>query len=144
MLHSMGIKCVRLTPQTVTAAGTATQVIDRLGYDYCTVFFFDNTASTAPSVLKISESDTTDATNYSDITAFTGGTSAGNFTIPTADTTNGTIVQLNIDCKARKRYLKLSTTAAVSTVLAALAILSRAKETPINVTQRGINTLVAG
>ena len=59
--------------------------------------------SNKPSVLKLQHSDTTDASNYSDITGFVGGT---DFTIPSADTSNPNLYKFNVNLQGKKRYIK--------------------------------------
>src|SRR5262245_61898273 len=93
-----------------TNGATVTANIDRLGHDLVSIELVMGTADVAsnkPSVLKISDSETTDATNFGDVTQFVGG-GTGGFTIPNADTSNPNVYRLNVDCRGRKRYLKLT------------------------------------
>jgi hypothetical protein len=60
--------------------------------------------SNKPSVLKLQHSDTTDATNYSDISGTVGGT---DWTIPNADTTNPNLYKINLNLQGKKRYIKV-------------------------------------
>src|SRR5262245_15375647 len=95
----------------VTNGATVTARIDRYGYDDVSISVITGTAdvvSNTPSVLKITESETTDATNFTAITPLTGGTAAntsGFFTIPNADTSNANEFVIDVDCRGRKRYL---------------------------------------
>lgn len=119
-----------IKPASVASSATSTGVIDRLGYDEVKVqVLLDSAASTAsnPAVLKLSESD--DATTYTDITAFVGDATDG-FTIPAVSATLPTVVEMNVDCRARKRYLKLSVTPSTSgaMILGATAVLGKAKD----------------
>lgn len=59
--------------------------------------------SNRPSVLKLQHSDTTDATNYSDISGTVGGT---DFTVPNADTTNPNMYKFNLNLQGKKRYIR--------------------------------------
>ncbi len=64
-----------------------------------------NVVSNKPGTLKLQHSDTTDSTNYSDITGTVGGT---DFTIPNADTTNPNMFKFNINLVGKKRYVKVA------------------------------------
>lgn len=130
----------------VTNGATVTTSIDRLGFDYATidvVMGTSNNSTNNPSVLKLSESDTTDATNYSDVTAFVGD-GAGGFTIPTMSTANVNIVRMNVDCRARKRYLKVTASPVTTQAIVTVAKLARAKEAPDSATDAGVNAIVNG
>ena len=99
---------VAIKPQSVTSGATASGYVDCLGYDEAAVdVVLDSQASTTsnPSVLKLSQSDITDATGFADITGFVGDATDG-FVIPAAGTA-ATIVRLNVDLRARKRYLRV-------------------------------------
>ena len=118
---------------SVASSATSTGVIDTLGYDEVkVVVLLDSAASTAsnPAVLKLSESD--DATTYTDITAFVGDATDG-FTLPAVSATLPTVVELNVDTRARGRYLKLSVTPSTSgaMVLGATAVLGKAADSTV-------------
>ncbi|MCR4338849.1 MAG: hypothetical protein NUW01_03065 [Gemmatimonadaceae bacterium] len=100
---------VIITPQSLSAAGTATEYVDTLGYDEAAIdFIMDSQAATTsnPAVLKLGEGDT--STAATDITAFVGDATDG-YTIPATQTTPG-VTRLNVDLRARKRYLALTVT----------------------------------
>lgn len=130
---------------STTAAGTATGNIDTLGYDYLTVNVLLPTAdvvSNKPTVLKLSECDTTVVSSFADITAFVGG-GTGGFTIPNAITAASSIslpyAVFNVDCRARLRYIKVSVSPATTQVVTVLGQLTRAEQTP---TTTGQGTVV--
>jgi len=100
---------IAITPQSLSAAGTASGWVDTLGYDEAAVdHILDSQAATAtnPVVLKLGEGETTTA--FTDITRFVGDATDG-FTIPATQTTPG-VTRLNVDLRARKRYLNVSIT----------------------------------
>ena len=100
---------VAIKPQSVTSGATASGYVDCLGYDEAAVdVVLDSQASTTsnPSVLKLSQSDITDATGFADITGFVGDATDG-FVIPAAGGAAPTVVRLNVDLRARKRYLRV-------------------------------------
>jgi hypothetical protein len=129
-------KTLPIFQASTTAAATASGNIDVLGFDYVTIDVLLPTAdvvSNKPTVLKLSESDDTVVTNFTDITAFVGG-GTGGFTIPNAITAATSITlpyaTFNVDARARKRYLKLSVSPATTQVVNAVAQLTRAEQTP--------------
>lgn len=133
---------------STTNGGTASGNVDRLGFDYVTIAVLlptsDNVTNN-PSVLKISEADTTDATNFSDITGFVGDT---DFTIPNCVTSatqaSAAFAVFNLDCRARKRYLKVTVSPTTTQVVDAVAILSRPTELPNNTTEQNALVVVNG
>lgn len=134
MLHTDIKYTLPILQSSTTNGGTASGTIDTLGFDYCRIAVLLPTAdvvSNKPSVLKISEGDTT--SSFTDVTAFVGG-GAGGFTIPNAITAATSITQpyavFNVDARARKRYLKISVSPQTTQVVNVLAELSRAEQTP--------------
>jgi len=124
---------VAIKPQSVTSGATATGIIDRLGYEEAAVdVALDSQASTTsnPSVLKLQESITTDASNFADITKFVGD-GVGGFVIPPAGAA-ATIVRMNVDLRARKRYLRLVVSPDGATqLLGAVVTLGKAKDSTV-------------
>lgn len=145
MIHMQNTKKVLvITQSSTTNAGTATGNIDRLSFDYCSIDVqlpTSDAVTNNPSVLKVSQSDTTDATNFSDIVGFRGDT---DFTIPNcvsaATQVTSMFATLNVDCRALKRYLKVSISPLTTQVINVYANLSRAREMPNSTTE--MNSLV--
>jgi len=122
MIHAQNVKVVASVPASV-GSSAVTLTIDSLGYDYAsvTVLRASNASTVFASVLKIEESD--DNSSYANVTGLVGGT---DFTIPAvSDTASAAIVKLDVDTKARKRYLKVTATPAVSVNTVVSARLSR-------------------
>ena len=115
-----------IAPASTATNATASGTIDTLGYDEVKVcVLLDSAAATSsnPSVLKLDESD--DLTTYADITGFEGDATDG-FTVPAADTANPQVVELNVDCRARKRYLRVQVTpAGAAQIVGAVAVLGK-------------------
>ena len=135
-----------LATTSVTNAGTATGVVDTLGYSRLSLDVLQTTSNAVTnnlSVCKLSESDTTDATNYSDITKFVGD-GAGGFTIPAADTSNSQLYKFNLDLKGRKRYIKFTGSPVTTQSLTAIANLTRGENDPITAATAGVALLVEG
>jgi hypothetical protein len=141
MIHSQNDKVVGSVPAAVgTSAVTLT--IDTLGYDYASVAVLraSNASTAFASVLKVEESD--DNVSYSNVSGLVGGT---DFTIPAvADTAVASIVKLDVDTKAKKRYLKVTATPAVSVNTVVTARLSRGEEAPVTAADAGVIGWVKG
>jgi hypothetical protein len=141
MIHSQMEKVFAAVP---TAAGTSavTLTLDMSGYDYAsvTVARASNASTVFASVLKIEESD--DNSSYSNVSGFLGGT---DFTIPAvSDTSSVAIVKMDVDSKARKRYLKVTATPAVSCNTFISGRLSRGEVAPATATEAGVIGWVKG
>lgn len=133
-----------ISPISKTNGATATGTIDTLGADFVTIDVHTTTADTTTNkltVLKISESDTTDATNFSDITALVGGGASG-FTIPNPVTSGDNLHKFNIDARGRKRYLKVTVTPPTTQTITAIANLAANEQAPITASKAGVNVLV--
>ncbi len=122
----------------VTAAATVTATIDRWGFDDIRLTLVMGTAdvvSNKPTTLKVEEGDTTDSTAFTvnTVAPMTGGSvgnTSGFFVIPTAITTGTNIYVIDVDCRGRKRYLRLTVAPATTQEAVLVWELFRAKETP--------------
>jgi hypothetical protein len=145
MIHAQFEKFAATLPTAaVGSTATSTLTIDRLGYDHVSVSAIraSNASTVFASVLKVEESD--NDSDYTDVTALVGG-GAGGFTIPAvSDTNSAAIVQMDIDCKAKKRYLKVSMTPGASATLGIVAGMSRAEVAPTNAAGKGLIGWVVG
>jgi hypothetical protein len=122
--------------------------IDRLNADAITIAVIGTTSNNAtnnPATFKLQESDTTDATNFSDITAFVGD-GTGGFTIPNSPTatTTAPFAELNLNLVGRKRYLRLLISPLTTQTYTALALLSRNKESPDSAGEKNVAVTVSG
>lgn len=101
--------------------------------------------SNTPSVLKLQHSDTTDATNFSDVTEFVGG-GVGGFTIPNALTSAGAhnVFRFNIDLRGRRRYWRFLTSPRTTQTIFATANLGRLEQAPYNAAKANVLALIEG
>lgn len=135
-------KHIALEPSSFTAAATASLVIDRLGFDHAVIDVDrsrGDVVSNKPSVLRVLESDITDTTGYA---TFTGAVAGTDFTLPSETTNAVNRTRLAIDCKARKRYLKVEVSPRTTQVLSISANLFRGKIEPDTATLAGVDSLV--
>ena len=131
MLYSQNTKFIPLAPASVASNATATLIVDTKGFaeaSFCVLQATASAASHKPITLTIAQGDTTDATAFSTITGYNGGTNATNspqtVEAPTSATACPPII-LNVDCLGKKRYLKFDMTPGTTQVLGAVAVLGR-------------------
>jgi hypothetical protein len=139
-------KSLVLATSSLTNGATGTGSVDTIGYDRLELTVLQTTSNNTTnnlSVCKLSESDTTDATNYSDITKFVGD-GTGGFTVPVADTSNSQLYVFNLDLRARKRYIKLTVSPVTTQSITAIASLSKAEQMPVTAADANVGLLVEG
>lgn len=145
MIHAQNHKVVADVPSAaIGATATATLTIDTLGYDHASVNVLraSNASTVFANVIKVEESD--DNSSYSNVTALVGG-GTGGFTIPAVSNTSASsILKLDIDTKAKKRYLKVSYTPGASATVAIVARLGRGEESPASASDAGVIGLIKG
>jgi hypothetical protein len=147
MIHNQNLKVVAHTsgPQVVGSTATVTLVVDRMGYDQVSLLVTKSAVAAATSfasVLKVEESDL-EASAYSDVTALVkGGT--GGFTMAAVSTSVSSVVKMDVDCVAKKRYLRLTVTPDATATVSAIALLSRGEEYPSSAALAGVDALVKG
>jgi len=146
MIHSQNHRVVAELPTAaVGSTATATLTIDTLGYDHAsiTVLRASNASTVFANAVKVEESDSL-STGYSDVTALVGG-GTGGFTIPAVSATgSAAVLKLDVDTKAKKRYLRVNYTPGASANVAIVARLGRAEVSPENASQAGVIGLVRG
>ena len=149
MNHLEATKSVADHTENLTTAQTHEMVIDRLGYEYVSVDVCQEpwtdagyTSQAAFTVLKLSESD--DNSSYADVTAFVGG-GTGGFTIPTPSNTNSdVIVRMDVDCRGKKRYLKVTATPYTTGTVYTVARLGKGNDGPVSASAKGVDGMVSG
>lgn len=149
----------KLLLDSVTGAGSATNAgtytsanIDTLGVDYVTIDVAATTQSAStqagsPSVLKIQESDTTVVTSFADVVGFRGGSATAtnvDFVVGIGKTTGINAYKLNVDCRARKRYLNVVASPTTTQTFQTTANGFRAEQSPVTASKAGVLNLVEG
>lgn len=135
--------------QSVTNAGTITSdVLDCQGADYLTLLVHGTTSDNAtnnPSVLKVQQADTTDATNFADIAALLGDGASG-FTIPNSPTatTNNLFAVLNCNLINKKRYIRVLISPLTTQTFSVVAELSRNEQRPGTAALQGAAVVADG
>jgi hypothetical protein len=145
MINVLKEKVVAVTNPAaiVDNAGFTTATIDTKGFAHLRILVIFGAMDIAMAALKVQESDDSGMSGAADISGTVGGT---DFTLPSA-TADNQIWAFNINLKGnRKRYIDLVATGGdgtSGTYMAAIAILSRASETPDTAAERGITTEVS-
>lgn len=136
----VAVNCVSATAgATVTSSN-----IDLLGYDQATIDVTMTTAdnvTNSPTVLKIQESDDTNASNFADITEAVGG-GVGGFTIGNVVTSGVNNWKFNVDARKRKRYLRTLHSPRTTQIACVVANLSKAEQAPITAAKANALALV--
>ena len=145
MIHAQNHKVVAELPTAaVGATATATLTIDCIGYDHAsvTVLRASNASTVFANAVKVEESD--DNVSYTNVTALVGG-GTGGFSIPAVSNTNAAaVMKMDIDTRAKKRYLKVSYTPGASANVAIVGRLGRAEESPVSNSDAGVIGRVVG
>jgi hypothetical protein len=96
-------------------------------------------------VLKVQQSETTDASNFSDITALVGD-GTGGFTVPSAPTatTTAPYAVLSVDLRGKKRYLRVLIGPVTTQTFSVVAALAKAKEAPNSITEQNVAVAANG
>jgi hypothetical protein len=147
MIHSQNHRVVGDVPTAaIGATATATLTIDTMGYDHASISVLraSNASTVFANAVKVEESD--DNSSYSNVTALVGG-GTGGFTIPAiaaSATGSASILKLDVDTKAKKRYLKGSDTPGASATVAIVARLGRGEVSPETNAQAGVIGQVRG
>jgi hypothetical protein len=147
--HLEATKSVVGHSENLTAAQTHTLTVDTLGYDYVSLDVCQEpwanagyTSQAAFTALKLEESDNN--SSYSNVTEFVGG-GTGGFTIPTPTATAGdVVVRMDVDCRGKKRYLKLTATPYTTGTVYTVARLGKGVEGPVSASAKGVNATVSG
>jgi hypothetical protein len=143
MFASQMSKVVAAVPAAATTNAT-TLVIDALAFDSAsiTVARASNAATAFATVLRLEESD--DNVTYVNVPGFVGGT---DFVIPTVANTNAVaVVKMDVDTRARRRYLRVQVTPNTSTAIpvAINCRLNRAESAPETAAEAGCVGWVRG
>jgi hypothetical protein len=130
---------IAIIPISKTNGATATgEMIDTKGFDFVSIGIVASTAdvvSNTLSVLKIEEGDTT-----SSVATFAGAVSGTDYTIATnayTSTSNQNVWSFNVDCRARKRYLRVSASPQTTMVIGGVAMLNRGEKAPASAAEAG-------
>lgn len=91
------------------------------------------------SVVKLQHSNTTDASNFADISGMVGGT---DFTAPNANTSAAYLTHFNLDLIGKRRYVRVQVSPRTTQLISAWAMLFMQTEGPNTVARAGVNTLV--
>lgn len=144
MIHALDTKLVQIiAPQVIAdnaewvgSKGSTPVEVDTKGFRFARIIVMLGATDITMSVLKLWECDTAGGT-YAAVTG-------GDFTaaLP-SDTDDNKFFAINVNLRARKRFLELEATAgngSAGTYLVAWAELSRAEEIPNTAAERGITT----
>lgn len=133
---------IAISQASTTNAGTAFGYIDTLGFDYLEVDVITSTSDDTtnnPSVLKLSECETTVTTSFANISGAVGDT---DFTIPAAVTSGNWGAKFAVDLRGRMRYIGVSLSPLTTQVVTAIGNLALGDEGPDGSTDANVKVLV--
>lgn len=130
----------------LASSATHAHTIDTKGFSYASIdVAFEpvaaaGTNSAVANVLTLQHGDTT--SSFAAVTGFVAGT---DYTLPTPSNTNDTtVVRLNVDLEAKKRYLRVNVTPKADSAVATNVRLGVAEAVPVNASNAGVNVYVSG
>ena len=144
MIEQLHVKKVAvIQPAAIVDNASWTVVtIDRKGWDHVSIDCLLGAADIAVAALKVQESDAS-GSGFADVTGLVYGTSNNDTgsasTLPSA-TDDNLLFGFSIDCRGRKRYLKLVATGgdgAAGSYLAAIATLCRGAQGSLTAAEAG-------
>lgn len=133
------------TNAAFTSSQTCTLTIDTMGYDHASIDVIAGPAASTSSVfqtLTIQDGDTTGG-SFGNITGFTGDLKPAAYAGQTVTDTM-TVSRLEVDCRGRKRYLRVQASPNTTTVIVVAARLSKAEEGGYDATTKGVRLNTAG
>lgn len=131
----------------VNNASWTTAEIDTKDWDYAQIVVHYGTSDVALAALKVQESDTS-GSGFADVTGLVVGTSTnvdGSTSALPSAIDDDKFVVFDIDLRSRKRFLDLVATAGAGTAgtfASACCILSRGKEAPVSMAERGADEVL--
>lgn len=142
-------KLISMTPPAaiVDNASYTVAEIDTAGFDYLNIIVQLGATDIAMVAMSVTESDAT-GSGHADVTGLVMGTSTdidGNTSALPSSTDDNKFVCFDIDLRARKRYIDMTITAgdgSAGTYLTVIGLLSRAKQSPNTVAERGCDTVL--
>ena len=147
MLFPIPKTMVMLQTTSETNGGTVTsQNLDTKGYDVVYIDVVQTTSNNTtnnPATFKIQHADTTDTSNFSDVSGFVGDT---DWTIPTVGTNTSTVssYKFKVDVRHKKRYLRLLISPVTTQSFTAVANLFGGEVVPTSATLANVSAFVEG
>ena len=136
MIHAQNSKIVSLiAPQSVATNATATATVSLVNWNYAEVVLHlaTQTAANADTTMTITESDGTTYVTNADLT----------MTTVAPDTSSAQIYKWFIDCRKRKKNLKITySSVGTARIASATITLSRGEQAPDTASERGVTAQV--
>jgi len=133
---------IAISQSSTTNAATASGNIDTLGYKFLSIDVITSTSnavSNKPTVLKLSQSDTTVVSTFADISGAVGGS---DFTIADAVTSGDWGSKFNVSLVGKKRYIKISVSPLTTQIITAIANLSKGDVSPASATEVNVKNVI--
>jgi hypothetical protein len=131
----------------LASSATHTHTLDAKGFSYASIdVAFEPVAAAGTNnpvahVLTLEHSDSS-SSGFAEVSGFVAGT---DYTLPTpANTTNTTVVRLNVNLEAKKRYVRLNVTPRADSAVATAVRLGVAESVPVDADSANVNAFVSG
>ena len=143
MIHAQNSKAVMvILPQSIGTT-EVTGTIDTVGWKYATIVFNLDTAVASSVITTMSLGEASSDASYGAIAAYEGGGATGP-TMPTPNTSTGTLVKYHVDLRGRKRFLQVGIASITARLLSVTADLSRGDVAPNTDAEAGCSEIVFG
>lgn len=129
-----------------TSSQTCTLTLDTLGFDHASIDVIYGPAASTSSVsqtLTLRQDDASNGSFADTVSGFTGDLKPAIYAGQTVTDTM-TVSRLEIDCRGKKRYLRVQASPNTDTVIVVAARLSKAEEGPYDATTKGVRLNTAG
>lgn len=131
MIHLQNIKVADFHADTVASGSLATTTVDTQGFDYATIIITAGALNGALTDIEVDVSDNSNMSSSTNLVTFESTADVGGTTNALADFTADESILIEVDLKAKGRYLKTTLTAGTGNHdLACVTLLSRASESP--------------
>lgn len=110
---------------------------------FLTISLYAGTADVVSNkfqTLKLQHSNTTDASNFADISGTVAGT---DYTAPNANTSAAYLTHFNLDLTGKRRYVRVQVSPRTTQIIQGMGMLFWQSESPDSVAKANVNTLVS-
>ncbi len=135
-------KIIMISNTSVTAAATASGVVDTIGFDFVTIDVLVPTADDTAGEFSTCELLEGTVTNLSSGTTISGAVDGVDWTIPASVASGSQIFTFNVDTRYTERYISININPQTTMIVNVLATLFRAEQVPVGTTDTSIDAII--
>lgn len=129
MIHMQNMKVADFHADTVNAGSLATTAVDTVGFDYAYIVIVAGALGADATDIEVDHSDNSDMSSSANLVTFESTADIGGTTNALADFDADESIVVEVDLKAKRRYLKTTITVGSGACdLACITLLGRAGE----------------